>query len=253
MGKLNGKVAIVTGGAGGIGAATARRFVDEGAKVMLVDIAEGPLSDVAASLGEAAAYTAADVSNDADAIRYVKETVKKFGGVDIMFANAGIEGSVAPLTETTVENFDRVQGVNVRGVWLALKHVAPELIKRGGGAVIMTSSVAGIRGFAGLGPYVASKHAVMGLMKTAAHELGPLGIRVMTVNPGPVDNRMMRSIEKQSAPDNPSAVKDQFTAGVPLGRYASNEDIANTVAFLASNEGAYCNGASFVVDGGFTA
>jgi NAD(P)-dependent dehydrogenase (short-subunit alcohol dehydrogenase family) len=141
----------------------------------------------------------------------------------------------------------------VRGVWLALKHAAPALIERGGGAIIMTSSIAGIRGFAGLGPYVASKHAVMGLMKTAAKELGPQGIRVMTVNPGPVDNRMMRSIEKQSAPDDPGTVKDMFTQGIPLGRYATNDDIANMVTFLASSDGAYCNGASFVVDGGYTA
>lgn len=253
MGKLKGKVAIVTGGAGGIGSTTARRLLNEGAKVMLVDLAEAPLADLAATLGEGAAFTTADVSKEADVARYVQATVKKFGGVDILFANAGIEGRVGPLSETTAEDFDRVLAVNVRGVWLGLKHTAPELIKRGGGAVIMTSSVAGIRGFPGLGPYVASKHAVMGLMKTAAKELGPHGIRVMAVNPGPVDNRMMRSIEEQSAPANPEAVKDQFTQGVPLGRYASNDDIANMVAFLASDEGAYCNGASFVVDGGFTA
>jgi NAD(P)-dependent dehydrogenase (short-subunit alcohol dehydrogenase family) len=252
MGKLNDKVAIITGGAGGIGVATARKFLQEGAKVFLVDLDEDTLQDVARALeSNNVAYAAADVSNPADVQRYVNSCIETFGGIDVLFDNAGTEGTLAPLTELSVEDFDRVLNVNCRGAWLAIKYAAPNMLQRGGGSIIVTSSVAGFIGSPGLGAYVTSKHGVIGLMKCAAQELGPQGIRVNTINPGPVDNRMMRSIESQAAPDAPEAVKAGFEGQIPLGRYATNDDVAHMAVFLASDDSAYCNGSTYVVDGGF--
>lgn len=251
--KLDGKVAIITGGSGGIGFATARRFMEEGARVLLVDLSAEALQAAARQLGEGAAWLTADVSRVEDTQRYVKEAVSRFGGIDVLFANAGVEGAVSPLTQTSVEDFDKVIGVNVRGVWLAIKFAAPEIAKRGGGSIVVTSSVAGVVGSPGLSPYVTSKHAVMGLVKCAALELAPLKIRVNTVNPGPIENRMMRSIEKQANPSDPDAIKAGFLSKVALGRYGTNEEIANVVTFLASDESGYCTGTSIVADGGFVA
>lgn len=251
--KLEGKVAIVTGGAGGIGLATARRMLEEGARVLLVDRSPEALKAAARELGEQAAWTAADVSSPEDTSRYVQEAVTRFGGVDVVFANAGIEGVVKPLIETSVEDFDRVLAVNVRGAWLTIKHSVPELVKRGGGSIIITSSVAGVVGSPGLSPYVTSKHAVMGLVKCAAVELAPLNIRVNSVNPGPIENRMMRSIEEQANPGDPGAVKGGFLSKIPLGRYGTNEEIASVAVFLASADSAYCTGTSILADGGFVA
>lgn len=252
-GKLSGKVAIVTGGSGGIGLATARLLVQEGARVLLVDLSEDRLRDAAQPLGPNVAWASADVSNVSDTQRYVTEAVSRFGGVDIVFANAGVEGPVRPLTETPTDDFDRVINVNVRGVWLTIKHTVPELVKRGGGSIIVTSSVAGVVGSAGLTPYVTSKHAVMGLVKSAALELAPHKIRINTVNPGPIENRMMRSIEEQANPNDPTNVKTGFLSKIAMGRYGTNEEIANVVLFLASNDSAYITGTSILADGGFVA
>ncbi len=252
--RLDGKVAIITGGSGGIGAATAQRFVREGAHVLLVDRDEAALRDVASRLASPSrvAFRKADVSTPEDTDAYVSEAVSRFGGVDVLFANAGIEGKLARLVDSQVEDFDRVIAVNLRGVYLGLRRVANELAKRGGGSIVITSSVAGVIGSAGLGPYVASKHAVIGLMKAAAIELAPLGIRVNTLNPGPIDNRMMRSIEHQGAPEHPETMRAGFTKMVPLGRYGTNEEMADVALFLASHESSYCTGAIFLADGGFT-
>jgi 3alpha(or 20beta)-hydroxysteroid dehydrogenase len=252
-GRLEGKVAIITGGSGGIGLATAREFVKQGARVFLVDLALEPLAAAANEFGDRAAFALADVSSADDTQRYVRDAVSRFGGVDIVFANAGIEGAVRALTETSIEDFDRVMSVNVRGAWLAIQHSVPVLTKRGGGSIIVTSSVAGLVGSAGMSPYVTSKHAVMGLVKCAALELAPLGIRVNSVNPGPIENRMMRSIERQANPNDPTSVKDGFLSKVALNRYGTNEEIANVVVFLASDESGYCTGTHIVADGGFVA
>lgn len=251
MGKLDGKVAIITGAAGGIGAATARQYVEEGASVMLVDLDEDSLAEVADDIGsERVAIKAADVSDEGQVREYIDATVDAFGGLDIMFANAGIEGNVSPLTETEDADFQKVLDVNLKGAWFAIKHAAPEILERGGGSIILTSSVAGFIGAPGLGPYCTSKHAVIGLMRTAAQELGPQGIRVNTINPGPIDNRMMESIEEQANPDDPTAVRDQFSAAIPMGRYGTNDEVAGMAVFLASEDSGYCNGSTFVVDGG---
>ena len=251
--RLDDTIAIITGAAGGIGAATARRFIAEGASVTIADREAGPLEDLAAKLGPRALPVVMDVSDEAATRRLVERTVETFGGLDVYFANAGIEGRVRPLVEVEIADLDRIFAVNVRGVVLGLKSAVPPMRARGGGSFIATSSIAGLIGSAGLGPYIASKHAVLGLVKTAAVELGPLGIRVNAISPGPIDNRMMRSIEEQAAPGNAAAVKAGFSGLVPLGRYGTNEEIAAAAAFLASRDGGYCNGTTIVCDGGYVA
>lgn len=254
MTKLANKTAIITGAAGGIGAATARLFLEEGANVTLVDLEQKALDEVARSLESSRVLTvAADVSNPEDTDRYVEQTVSRFGRLDVLFANAGTEGCVCPMVEYRVADFDRVLSVNVRGVWLALRAAARQFQKHPGGSIIVTSSVAGLIGSPGLSAYIASKHAVLGIMKTAALELAPFGVRVNSLNPGPIENRMMRSIEAQAAPDAPELVKKGFEGKVALGRYGTNEEMARLALFLASEDSSYCTGSVFVADGGFTA
>jgi NAD(P)-dependent dehydrogenase (short-subunit alcohol dehydrogenase family) len=223
MGMLHDKVAIVTGASGGIGRATAALFVREGAAVMMVDRDEPQLRSAAEEIGGEVAITAADVSDLAQTRMYVARALERFGRIDVLFANAGIEGRVAPITEYPLEEFDRVLAVNVRGPFL------------------------------GLCAYVASKHATIGLVKTAACELASMGIRVNTVNPGPIENRMMRSIEDQAAPGHGDDVKKGFLGMVPMARYGTNEEIASLVLFLASDRSSYCTGAVFLADGGLVA
>jgi len=252
MGKLDGKIAIVTGAAGGIGLATAKLFAEEGASVMIADRDEEGLAQAAEAIGsEKVSWRLADVSSQEDAEALVAATVEKFGGLDVYVANAGIEGKVSPLTDYPVEDFDRVIAVNLRGVFLAIRTGAPAIAERGGGSIVVTSSVAGLVGAAGLGPYCATKHGVIGLVKSAAAELAPMKVRVNTLNPGPIANRMMESIEKQANPDEPDAVHAMFEGRVPLGRYGTNEEMAKIALFLASDDSSYCTGTSFVGDGGY--
>jgi NAD(P)-dependent dehydrogenase (short-subunit alcohol dehydrogenase family) len=254
MQKLSGRSAIITGAAGGIGFSTAKLFLAEGASVVLVDRDAEALARCAAELDPArVAHVAADVSQPGDVARYVALAVERFGRIDVLFANAGIEGAVMPITEYPVDAFDRVLAVNLRGPFLAIQQAAPIMTKSGGGSIIVTSSVAGLIGSSGLSAYVTSKHGVIGLVRTAAVELAKSKIRVNALNPGPIENRMMRSIEEQASPGHAEAVKQGFTAMVPLGRYGTNEEMARLALFLASNDSAYCTGAVFVADGGFTA
>ncbi|UVI27746.1 SDR family NAD(P)-dependent oxidoreductase [Paenibacillus spongiae] len=250
MGRLPDKVAVITGGAGGIGKVTAERFLKEGAKVVLVDLFQEPLDQTKDELkgyGEVVTVQA-DVSKEEDVQNYVKTAVENFGKIDIYFNNAGIEGKVAPLTEQKVEDFDKVISVNVRGVFLGLKHVLPVMIKQGGGSVINTSSVAGLDGSPGVSPYIASKHAVVGLTKTAALEAAKANVRVNSIHPSPVNTRMMRSLEAGMNVEQETLAKT-----IPLGRYGEAGDIANLVLFLASDESSFITGAQYRVDGGMGA
>ena len=254
MGRLEEKVAVITGGAGGIGIAAAKRFVAEGAKVLLVDLDEQALVEASNEVGSnVSAYCVADVSQKADTERYVQQAVDVFGGVDIYLANAGIEGLVTPFLEQTEAMFDQVMAVNVKGVWLGVQAMFPVMQARGGGSIIITSSVAGIKGASMLAPYVTSKHAVVGLMRSAALAGAEHHIRVNTVNPSPVEPRMMRSLEAGMMPDDLNAAHDMMSANIPLGRYAEPADIANMMLFLASDEGAFMTGGVYMADGGSSA
>ncbi len=255
MGRLDGKVAVITGASGGIGSATAAKMIAEGARVMLAgrDRARLDAARMALDAGDAAAIAVGDPAEEADVIALIAATKAHFGGVDILFANAGAEGAVRPLTAMTVDDFDHVQKVNVRGTWLAIKHAAPAMIERGGGSIVCTSSVAGSVGVAGIGAYAASKHAINGLVHVAALELATSGVRVNAVAPAPIDNAMMASIESQASPADPSLARAGFSSLIAMGRYGTNEEVANLVAFLASDEARYCTGGVYPVDGGFLA
>lgn len=249
MDKLKDKVAIITGGAVGIGKATAKLFLDQGAKVMLVDLTESELQNTVANLDNPnVSYCVGDVSKNKDVKKYVAETLSAFGKIDIFFNNAGIEGKFKPLAEYPEKVFDKVIAVNLKGVWLGCQNVIPEM--EDGGSVIITSSVAGLKGFKGLGAYVASKHGIVGIMRVAALEFAERKIRVNSVHPGPVNNRMMRSIEKDMSPDNPAEVQKDFEEAIPFKRYAESSEIAELVLFLASDESKYITGTTQVIDGG---
>jgi NAD(P)-dependent dehydrogenase (short-subunit alcohol dehydrogenase family) len=246
MGRLQDKVALITGAAAGIGAAAARLFAAEGAKLVLVDIDD---SDMAGLAGDDIACMAADVA-DGDAMQAsVALAQERFGGLDIALLNAGIEGVVQPIAEYPEDMFDRVIAVNLRGVWLGLKHTMPAIAKRGGGSIVLTSSIAGLRGREGISAYVASKHGVIGLMRTAALEGAPDGVRVNTINPSPVETRMMRSLEAGTDPSDPEGARKRYARTSPMGRYAEPEEIAKMMLFLASDDSSHCSGSVYMVDG----
>ena len=253
MGRLEGKVAIVSGAAGGIGAAAARRFAAEGARVVLVDRDAGRLEAQARAIGEAASHVVADVSSEDDTQRYVAAAVERHGGFDVLLANAGILGQVKPIADYPVDVFDAVLRVNVRGVWLALKYAMPELARRGGGSIVVTASTAGVRGSAGLSAYVASKHAVVGMMRTAALEGAASGIRVNSVNPSPVETAMIRELESGIDPASREEARRHLESRSPLRRYAEAEEVASLMLFLASDESRFVTGGVHMIDGGRTA
>lgn len=253
---FTGKVALVTGGGNGIGRAACVGFAARGAKVVAVDrdgsAAEATAGIVRQNGGEALAVTA-DVTRSEDVKSYVKAAVDKYGRIDCFFNNAGIEGKVAPIADYDEAVFDAVIGVNVKGVFLGLRHVLPQMIRQGGGAIVNTASVAGLVGTPGMPAYVASKHAVIGLTKSAAGEVARQGIRVNAVCPGPVDTRMIHALEAQLDPGDPDAVNKRYQASLPTGRYTTVEEIANMVLFLCSDLASNTTGGQFVVDGGRTA
>lgn len=255
MKNLNNKAVVITGGAGGIGSITAKKFAEEGAKVLLVDINEEDLKDHVNTIGKADVYyQVADVTKEEDVKKYVDKAEKLFGNVDIFFNNAGIEGKVAPLENYPMEEFNKVMDVNVKGVYLGLRYMFPLMKKNeNGGSIIITSSVAGMMGTANVLPYVTSKHALIGMMRSAALEGAPNKLRVNSVNPSPVDNRMMRSLESGFAPGEAGEAKKNFENMIPLGRYAKNEEIADLVLFLGSDESKFITGTINPVDGGMTA
>jgi len=249
MERLKNKVALITGGAGGIGLATAKLFLEEGAKVVLVDLTKEALEKVSFELDhENLSYCVADVSKAQDNEKFVEHTLKVYGKIDIFFANAGIEGTSKPIAEYPDAIFDKVIAVNLKGVWLGCKHVIPKMTDSG--SVMITSSVAGLKGFPGLGAYVATKHAVVGIMRVAALEFADKKIRVNTIHPGPVNNNMMRRIEEDMSPGSPQEVMKGFESAVPFGRYAESNEIADMALFLASDDSKYVTGCTHVVDGG---
>jgi NAD(P)-dependent dehydrogenase (short-subunit alcohol dehydrogenase family) len=254
--RFAGKVALITGAAGGIGRATAVRFAAEGADLALVDLADSALDETVKAVSDAGGRSipiAADVSRAEDVARYVEEARRRLGGIDCFFNNAGIEGFVGSMLEYPDDLFDRVIAVNLKGVFLGMKHVAPALRDRGGGAIVNTASVAGLRGGSTLIAYVASKHAVVGMTRSAAQELGRQGVRVNAVCPSPIETRMMRSIERGINADAPELVKERLAQANPMGRYGEPEEVAALVAFLCSDDASFINGGIYPIDGGSTA
>ena len=251
MTRLAGKSALITGGAGSIGLATARAFVAEGASVLLVDLDGGALERAVDELGsERAGYRVADTT-DSDAVAAaVAATVERFGSLDVAFANAGIFGTVAPVTEYPEEVFERVLRVNVLGPFLVAKHALRAM--RSGGSLIINSSVVGLTSDAGISAYATSKHALVGLMRTAAKEMAPAGIRVNTIHPGPIDNAFQTAIEIEAIGASAQESAAVFNQMIPLARHATAAEIANVVVFLASDESAFMTGATVAVDGGLS-
>lgn len=257
MGRLAGKVAVVTGGGTGIGAATARLFLEEGARVLVVGRTEGKLVEIVEAAGtDAISYAVADVAQVEDTRRYVAEALGRYGGIDVLVGNAGIEGPITMVSDCTIEDFDAVIATNLRGVWLSVTEVLPELRRRGGGSIVLTSSIGGLFGFPALAPYIASKHAVVGLARAIAQEVAAEGIRINAVCPGFVDNRMANSLTQRFGPLvglTQAEVHSMLAARIPMKRWGSDDEIAKLNLFLASDDASYVTGAAYVADGGVTA
>jgi NAD(P)-dependent dehydrogenase (short-subunit alcohol dehydrogenase family) len=253
---FTGKIALVTGAGGGIGRATSLAFARAGARLVLVDrdqaAGEATLGAIRQQGGDGK-FVAADVTRSAEVANYVKVALDAYRRIDCFFNNAGIEGKVAHTAQMDEADFDAVIATNVKGVFLGLRHVLPVMLRQKSGAVVNTASVAGIVGTPGMAAYAASKHAVIGLTKVAAGEVARDGVRVNAVCPGPIDTRMIHSLESQIDAANPDAVGARYKSAIPAGRYGTAEEIANVVLFLCSEEAAYVSGAQWVVDGARTA
>lgn len=247
--RLHGQVALVTGGARGIGLATVARLADLGASVVALDLPGTSLAEAAA--GGAALQLPLDVASSADWGLVVEQVVHRFGRVDILVNNAGISGFIGPLVDYPEDVFDEVMAVNARGVFLGMKLVAPRM--RQGGAIVNVSSISGIGGGSNTLAYTASKHAVIGMTKLAAIELAPRGIRVNAVCPAPTATAMMFDLAQQKAPDDPEGFRRAFEASIPLGRYGEASEVAEAIAFLASDAASFSTGAVLTVDGGMRA
>ncbi|WP_022979781.1 glucose 1-dehydrogenase [Ideonella sp. B508-1] len=243
MNRLEGRVAIITGAARGMGAAHARAFVREGARVVLTDVLEDEGRRVAAEIGDRARFVTHDVSRAEDWDRVVAAAEQAFGDVGILVNNAGM-GFASPLEATTEAQFRRVVEVNQVSVFLGMKAVLASMTRAGGGSIVNVSSVAGLAGSVGATAYAASKFAVTGMTKVAAKELASRGIRVNSVHPGLIDTPMIQ------LPESLEIVR-AAAAATPLGRVAQPEEVSNLVVFLASGESSFITGAAHVVDGGF--
>ena len=241
MGRLDGKVAIVTGGARGQGEAEARLFAAEGAQVVVADVLDAEGAAVAADLGEAGAFLHLDVTDEGQWVAAVSAAEARFGPVTVLVNNAGILAFEA-IHRVTLDDWQRVQGVNVTGTFLGIKSVTRSMARAGGGSIVNISSTAGLVGLPYVGAYVASKWAVRGLTKSAAIDLGPKGIRVNSVHPGGIDTPMTAGTDKDAP----------FYRRLPISRMGTSEEVARAVLFLASDESSYTTGAELAVDGGAT-
>jgi NAD(P)-dependent dehydrogenase (short-subunit alcohol dehydrogenase family) len=250
------RVALVTGGGSGIGRAACLEFAHAGARVAAVDIdvdsAEKTAAEIRA-LGRQSLAVPADVSQSAQVQAYVQQTLDMFGRIDYFFNNAGTEGRVAPLAEYDEAVWDRVIGVNLKGVFLGLRYVLPVMIAQKKGAIVNTSSVAGTVGAPTLAAYSASKHGILGLTRTAAGEVGKQGVRVNAICPGPINTRMVRSLAEMINPDDPDSVAKFNIGRNPMGRYGEPDEVARIVVFLCSDASDYVNGVAWLIDGGRTA
>lgn len=249
--QLDGKTCIITGGAGSLGLAAARLFLEEGAWVLLVDLNSETLSAAVVELPrDRVAIVAADVSCADDTRRYVEAAVKSFGTIDVLFSNAGNFGTVAPIDAYPEDAFDDVQAVHVKGAFLACKYAVPHM--NDGGSIVITSSVAGTTGAAGVHGYITAKHAQIGLMRCLAKELAPRRIRVNTIHPGPIDNSFQLNVEAGLSSAVGRDATQMFNELIPLGRHARPEEVAKSVLYLASDQSSFTTGAMLMVDGGMS-
>lgn len=248
---LQNKVCLITGGAGSIGLATAQSLIESGARVALVDRDAEALEKAAEKLNclpDNLLLLTADVSVEADAEKYVNTTVEAFGRIDVLFSNAGNFGTIAPIQDYPTEAFDAVYAVHVRGAFLAAKYAVPHMTR--GSSIIITSSVAGLRGDPGVYAYITAKHAQTGLMRVMAKELAPQGIRVNTINPGPVNNGFQQRVEDGLSEEIGRDGTEFFDEIIPMGRHGQPEEIAQSVLYLASDQSSYTTGTVLLVDGG---
>jgi len=249
---LDNKVCVITGAAGSIGLATARLFLQEGARVMLVDLKDDELRRAAAEFpADRVAFKTADVRQAVDVEAYVAATVARWGWIDVLFSNAGNAGTIGPLADYPEEVFDDVYRVHVKGAFLACKYGIAQM--NDGGSVIITSSVAGLRGDRGVYAYITAKHAQIGLMRSVAKEAATRRIRVNTIHPGPTRNSFQSGIEDQLSTVLGRDAGRFFDELIPLGRHAAPEEIARSVLFLASEQSSFMTGSMLVVDGGMSA
>jgi NAD(P)-dependent dehydrogenase (short-subunit alcohol dehydrogenase family) len=252
--RLDGKIAVITGAAGVIGSATARLLAERGARIVAVDRNAQDLKAVIGDLPASAQALAvtADVTREEEVADYVRATIDKFGTIDVFYNNAGVEGDIAPITKYSLETFRRVLDVNVVGVFLGMKHVLPVMLKHNKGSIINTASIAGLIGSPDIAVYCASKHAVIGLTKSAAQECSATGVRVNCVCPGLIDSRMLSSIIEGRNPGNAPVPNDRIVERIPARRLGRASEVASIVAFLASDEASYVSGSAYTVDGGRT-
>ena len=245
---LENKVALVTGGTSGIGKATALAFGKAGAKVVFSGRREKEGEDTANLIrqsGTECLFVRSDVSSEAEVKALIQKTVEYYGRLDCAFNNAGIDPPTKPLHEQSVEDFDKLMAINVRGLFLCMRYEIQQMLTQGVGVIVNNSSMGGLIAFAGMSPYIASKHAVMGLTRSAALDYAKQGIRINAVNPGIIATDMMDRL----ADGNP----DQMASIVPMGRLGQAEEIAVTVVFLCSDAASYITGQPIVIDGGYTA
>jgi NAD(P)-dependent dehydrogenase (short-subunit alcohol dehydrogenase family) len=251
VGLLTDKVCAITGGAGSIGAATARVFVREGASVMLVDLDENALRRVCAEIdSDRVSWTIADVTDAASVSGYIDRAVERFGKIDVLVSNAGTIGTIAPIDRFPEDVFDAVLAVHVKGAFLACKYGLPAM--NVGGSIIITSSVAGVRADPGPYAYVTAKHAQVGLMRAVAKEAAARGIRVNTIHPGPVDNSFQLDVENQLSGILQRNATEFFDEHIPLGRHATPAEIADSMLYLASGLSSFTTGSTLMVDGGMS-
>ena len=243
------KVALVTGASFGIGRATALLFAQKGAKVVLVDWQENSETlEAITAFGGEALFIKCDVSQLSEVQKMIQKIISVYGRLDFAFNNAGIEGTSASITDCTEENWDKTIGVNLKGIWGCMKYEIPEMLKNGSGVIVNCASIAGLVGFPGLPAYVASKHGVIGLTKTAALENAKLGIRINAVCPGAIKTPMIDRLT-----GNKKEVEDQYAAQEPIGRLGDPNEVANAVIWLCSDDASFVTGHAMPVDGGWTA